>query len=441
MSPPSLTAPYVGPEQIEVPGFVALALERLKAGGHLAYIVGGAIRDTLLSRPHQDWDIATSASPSQITQIFSDIPHYTLKHETVILLIESHSVEVTTFRGTEERDLHMDLSRRDFTINAMALDPEEKVIIDPFEGRNDLAKKLIRAVGDPAQRFTEDPIRLLRAVRLATELGFTVEPNTFSVIQKMASSLEDVAKERIRDELIKILLAPRPSRGFNLMRRAGLLSIIIPELAEGYLKRQNRYHRYTVYKHIMVTVDTARPVLPLRLAALLHDIAKPRVRTKGKDGWRFIGHEKVSAQMTREILSRLRFSSNIIENVAHLVEHHMIDYTERWTDAAVRRWIRRVGTDKVELLIELRKADLIAHGRGTHKADQLEELKERVNNALNEFVASTRELAIDGHTVMRQLGIGPGPQVGKILERLMALVTEHPELNTPDRLVDILKKM
>jgi len=428
---------------MEIPKFVNFVLERLRHKGLLAFIVGGAVRDALLGRPQEDWDIATSASPSQIQDIFSDTRQFQLKHETITLIMDNHKLEVTTFRGKHANNLHEDLSRRDFTIDAMAFDPNERRLIDPFGGQADLAKRRIKAVENPEDRFKEDPARLIRAVRLATELGFQVDPETFTAIQKMAGSLAKVAKERIRDEMVKILVAQRPSSGLHLLRRTGLLRVIIPELLEGYLKRQNRYHRFTILKHIMVTVDTVAPTLTLRLTALLHDIAKPRVRSKGKAGWRFIGHEKASAEMADHILQRLRFSSELIRKVTHLIAHHMIGYSPKWTDSAVRRWVRKIGIENVDILIDFRKADLIAHGTGKVDLGLLEELRQRASLLIKDkkSVLSTKDLAIDGHTIMKVLNIPSGPEVGKVLQKLMALVTEHPEFNTQDQLVDILKRM
>jgi len=428
---------------MEIPKFVNFVLERLRHKGLLAFIVGGAVRDALLGRPQEDWDIATSGSPSQIQDIFSDTRQFQLKHETITLIMDNHKLEVTTFRGKHANNLHEDLSRRDFTIDAMAFDPNERRLIDPFGGQADLAKRRIKAVENPEDRFKEDPLRLIRAVRLATELGFQVDPETFTAIQKMAGSLAKVAKERIRDEMVKILVAQRPSSGLHLLRRTGLLGVIIPELLEGYLKRQNRYHRFTILKHIMVTVDTVAPTLTLRLTALLHDIAKPRVRSKGKAGWRFIGHEKASAEMADHILQRLRFSSELIRKVTHLIAHHMIGYSPKWTDSAVRRWVRKIGIENVDILIDFRKADLIAHGTGKVDLGLLEELRQRASLLIKDkkSVLSTKDLAIDGHTIMKVLNIPSGPEVGKVLQKLMALVTEHPEFNTQDQLVDILKRM
>ena len=428
---------------MEIPKFVNFVLERLRHKGLLAFIVGGAVRDALLGRPQEDWDIATSGSPSQIQDIFSDTRQFQLKHETITLIMDNHKLEVTTFRGKHANNLHEDLSRRDFTIDAMAFDPNERRLIDPFGGQADLAKRRIKAVENPEDRFKEDPLRLIRAVRLATELGFQVDPETFTAIQKMAGSLAKVAKERIRDEMVKILVAQRPSSGLHLLRRTGLLRVIIPELLEGYLKRQNRYHRFTILKHIMVTVDTVAPTLTLRLTALLHDIAKPRVRSKGKAGWRFIGHEKASAEMADHILQRLRFSSELIRKVTHLIAHHMIGYSPKWTDSAVRRWVRKIGIENVDILIDFRKADLIAHGTGKVDLGLLEELRQRASLLIKDkkSVLSTKDLAIDGHTIMKILNIPSGPEVGKVLQKLMALVTEHPEFNTQDQLVDILKRM
>jgi len=214
-------------------------------------------------------------------------------------------------------------------------------------------------------------------------------------------------------------------------------------LLEGYLKRQNKYHRYTIFKHILVTLDTVAPTLALRLTALLHDVAKPRVRCRTSKGWQFIGHEKASAEMAANILQRLRFSSKLITTVTHLIAHHMIQYTPQWSDSALRRWIRKIGPQNLDLLIEFRRADLIAHGRADVDLESIDQLRQRVGALLHkeELALSPRDLAIDGRVVMEVLNISPGPKVGQILNKLLAIVTDHPELNTQEQLVDILKKM
>jgi poly(A) polymerase/tRNA nucleotidyltransferase (CCA-adding enzyme) len=324
----------------------------------------------------------------------------------------------------------------------MAFDTRRKRILDPHGGRKDIRRRLIRAVGDPEERFREDPIRLLRAVRLSVALGFTIEQNTLDTLSSMAGMAASVARERIRDELMKILLCPRPSLGFDLMRKTGLLEEFLPELMEGYRKRQNRYHRYTIYRHIMETVDGVEPDPVLRLTALLHDIAKPRVRRKKKGVWRFTGHEEASAKLAGEIMARLKFSKAMIKKIVNLIEHHMIWYRPEWRDGAVRRLIRRVGDDNIGRLIAFRRADLIAHGITDHKIGRLSDLEKRVGDLHKDpSVRGTVDLAIDGRRIMALQGLPPGPEVGKRLKRLMERVTDHPELNTEEGLIALLKKL
>ena len=423
------------------PDFLSYLLSRLEENGHSAYVVGGAIRDVCLQRKITDWDVVTSASKREIGSIFSNLRHFSLKHETITLVDKEANYEITPFRGGHGLgDLVTDLGHRDFTINAMAYDPVSEVLIDPHEGRADLKKKLIRAVGDPGERFEEDPLRLLRGIRLASELYFNIEKKTWNAIPLLAPRLHDVARERIRDELVKILMLPKPSPGFRLMRRAGLLQVILPELLEGYRRQQNEHHRFTIYRHILETMDLTKPELRLRLTALFHDIAKPRVREKREGAWRFIGHEQAGADMTQEIMKRLRFSNDEIRDVTHLIKHHMINYDSSWSDGAVRRFIRRIGPEMVSDLISFRKSDLIAHGSEDKGNNILSELEERVGNILRAKIPGVnKSLAIDGKKVMEILGIEPGPEVGKILQDLLERVTDQPELNNEYDLIRILK--
>jgi putative nucleotidyltransferase with HDIG domain len=424
-----------------IPNFVAFILERLKNNGHQAFIVGGALRNAFLQLPIFDWDISTSARPQEIKSIFHDIKYFALKHGTVTLVHSEHHFEVTSFRG-KERSLKEDLARRDFTINAMAFDPLKDEIIDLFGARRDINAKMIRAVDDPYERFQEDPLRLLRAVRLATQFGFRIEEKTMKTLTRMSPLLHQVASERIREEFIKVLMSSKPSMGFNLMRKTGLLKQFLPELLEGYRKRQNAYHRYTIYKHIMETVDRVEPVMLLRLTALFHDIAKPRVREKKDGTWRFLKHEAVSADLAAEILERLRFSNRMISKVANMVRHHMIDYNSQWSDAAIRRLIRRVGPENIMDLIRLRRADTVAHGLESKKVLLLNELEERIVSQMKGSVpANTHDLAINAHTIMGILGLSPGPEVGSILKDLLKKVIDNPELNTKSHLTTVLKQI
>lgn len=430
--------------ELEIPPFVMEIVQGLQSAGYEAYIVGGAPRDLCLNRPVTDWDVATSASPERIRAIFSGIRHFSLKHDTVTLVRKGARYEVTTFRGPAGpgRSLTEDLGCRDFTINAMAYDAAGKGLIDPHGGRQDIGRRAIRTVGNARERFSEDPLRLMRAVRIATQLGFRIEPHTMEVLVSMADRLALAATERIRDELLKILLCKRPSRGFNMLLRTGLLKVFLPELLEGVLKRQNRYHRYTIYKHIMETIDQVDPRPVLRLTALFHDIAKPRCREKIDGQWRFLRHEEASAKLAGQIMGRLRFGNEITRQVTHLIAHHIIGYGPQWTDGAVRRFIRRVGLDHWEYLITFRRADLKAHGTGEEELHLLETLEERIKGLVREALAEgTRDLAVDGQKVMEVLGICPGPEVGRALERLLEAVTDHPEKNTEAGLVEMLKGM
>jgi putative nucleotidyltransferase with HDIG domain len=431
---------------MDIPEFIKSMVERLHASGHEVYIVGGAVRNYCLQRTVTDWDLATSATPEEIASTFRDIRNFSLKHGTVTLVHSNRCYEVTTFRSSKGfvPGIEEDLRHRDFTINAMAYDKDRRKILDPYGGRDDLSHRLVRAVGDPKERFREDPLRLLRAVRLATELKFRVESKTLDTISMMAEQLDAVAPERTRAELVKILLSERPSVGFNLMLRAGLLKQILPELLEGNRKKQNAFHRYTIYKHIMETIDNVEPDPVLRLTALLHDIAKPRVRKKIDGEFRFLGHEEESARLGKEIMKRLKFSQEMIGKVTNLIAHHMgmVGYDASWSDGAVRRLIKRVGTENVDHLLAFRKADILAHGLNDEKMDRFLDLQERIEGFRERGLAlKTRDLAIDGHKVMEILGLSEGREVGKVLEQLVDNVTEYPELNTKEELIALLKQM
>ncbi len=430
--------------RIQIPPFVKRIMRQLQGAGYEAYIVGGAPRDACLNRPITDWDIATSAPPGKIRRLFSGIRHFSLKHGTVTLVDGGHHYEVTGFRGGggSGKGLEADLGLRDFTINAMAFEPGSNKLLDPHGGRGDIKRRLVRAVGAPEERFREDPLRLMRAVRFATQLGFSIDPETMGALASMADSLKNVAIERVRDEMMKVLLCTRPSRGFNLMRRAGLLEVFLPELMEGYLKRQNSYHRYTIFKHVMETLDHADADPVMRLTALLHDIAKPRCRTKSDGRWRFLGHGEASAALAGEIMERMKFDRDTLNKVTHLIFHHVIGYSPRWSDGAVRRWVRRVGSENSGRLMKFRRADLLAHGMGNEKLYLLDELERRIESVRREsFVKKRGDLAIDGRQVMAFLDLSSGPEVGKVMAALMEAVTDQPERNTKDGLMALLREM
>jgi putative nucleotidyltransferase with HDIG domain len=430
-----------------IPEFVMEILKRLRAGGYEAYVVGGAVRDLCMNRSVSDWDIATSAAPAEIAAVFKDWRSFRLKHETVTLVSVDCNYEVSSFRGVRlgGEGIAGDLGHRDFTMNAMACDPMDKKIIDPFGGRQDIAGKTVRAVGNPVDRFLEDPLRMLRGARLAAELGFRIDAATQRATRTMADMLRSAASERVRDELLKLLMSPNPSRGIRFMRRLGLLAVVIPELLESVGVRQNpEYHRFTVFRHILKTLDRVDPDPVLRLTALLHDVAKPRVREKIAGKYRFYGHANAGAGLAREIMERLRFGNDTIDRVAHLIANHMrdLDYRQGWSDGAVRRLIRSIGAENMVFFLSFRRADLLGHGVLDKKMALFTELEERIGRLLESpFPKRAPDLAIDGHKVMEFLHLGPGPEVGRILDLLMEKVIDEPELNTEETLLSLLQSM
>jgi tRNA nucleotidyltransferase (CCA-adding enzyme) len=433
---------------IEDDRFAPAVLEisrRLTRDGYQAFLVGGAIRDFLLGFQAKDWDVATDATPEIIRDLFPATTSFQLKHGTITLVIEGRHFELTTFRGPEGgigSSIEEDLAHRDFTINAMAYDLIGGRIVDPFGGAEDIRRKVIRAVLNPSERFQEDPLRMMRAIRFALELGYSIDPKTLGAVRPLAHTIEGVAPERIRDELLRILLARKPSRGFSLMRKTGLLKRILPELLEGYRKRQNDFHRYTIYRHTMETIDSVESDSVLRLSALFHDVAKPRVRKKANGRWRFLGHAGASVELTKEIMTRLRFSNDMIVRVTNLIANHMFEYKRELTERALRRFVKRVGLGNINDLIELRRADDLAHGWGRGFETDLGVFKARIDSLLsNSPPLSVSDLEVNGEDVMTLLNMRPGPEVGEILDRLVALVIEKPELNQKDTLLEFLKDM
>jgi tRNA nucleotidyltransferase (CCA-adding enzyme) len=447
----------------EIPGDVLDVCRRLREAGFEAHLVGGGIRDLALGRKPKDFDVATDARPEQIMSLFGArfaIPTG-LEHGTITVLAGAppgRPVEVTTFRGEGEyldgrrpssvrfgATLLEDLARRDFTMNAIAYDPFAGVVTDPFDGRGDLARRLVRAVGDPIARFTEDGLRPMRAVRQATQLAFTIDPPTLQAIPSTLASFRKVSAERIRDELLKLLAAERPSRGLELLRTSGLLAEIMPELLEGVGCAQNRFHRFDVYGHTLATLDAASRDDVLRLGALLHDVGKPRTRAPKEDApgeFSFWKHEYLGAEMAEGICDRLRLSNAQKESVRLLVQNHMFFYTPDWTDGTVRRFVRRVGVDRVQALLALREADVVGRGFGEDRAKETAELGGRIAAvAAADAALSVKDLAVDGRDVMRILGIPPGRRVGETLDALLERVLDDPGLNTRERLEELVRQI
>jgi len=427
----------------------------LSEAGKRCFLVGGAVRDYLLGRPVSDFDVATDARPEEVKRAFRRVIPTGIKHGTVTVLWKGLSVEVTTFRTEADYGdgrhpdavayadtVEEDLSRRDFAMNAMAYDLVSGILVDPHGGQADIRDRLIRAVGDPVERFREDGLRPLRAVRFASQLGFEIEEATLKAIPAALDRLALVSPERDREELQKILVSNRPSLGLRLMEGTGMLGLLLPELAACRGVAQKGMHVFDVLDHLYACVDAIRPDLVLRLAALFHDVGKPgaKVERPGEEPT-FHGHEAISADGAEAILRRLRFPNAVIEAVCHLVRNHMFSYDESWSDAAVRRFIARVGVDAMDDLLELRVADGTAIIGRSVDPRGLEPLRDRIRAVLDAKEAfGLSELAVKGKD-LSGIGIPPGPAMGAMLKELLETVMDDPKLNERGRLLQIAGKI
>ena len=449
-------------KNFEIPKEVTEIISALMNGGYEAHIVGGCVRDLLLKRESKDWDIATGARPEEIQKLFPDSV-YENQFGTVGVKTRSHDpklivVEITTFRKEEKysdlrhpdkieftKNIEEDLARRDFTINGIALSPDGK-IIDPFSGQADLGNKLIRAVGDPEKRFNEDALRLIRAVRFASELGFEIEKETAEAIKKSAPLLDKIAKERIKDELVKIIMSPGKGayNGMVQLEELGLLECVIPELREGIRVTQNKHHIYTVWEHNLLALDYAAHKnypLEIRLGALLHDVGKPRTKAGDGPDSTFYNHEVVGAKMTKTLLERLKFSTKFVRHVTHLVRYHLFYYNVgEVTEAGIRRFVRRVGEENVEDLLKVREADRIGSGVPKAFPYKLRHLKFMIEKVRRD-PTSPKMLAVGGGEVMKILNIPPGPRIGWILGILLEEVLDDSKKNGSKYLIERIKEL
>lgn len=438
---------------IAPPEVVADICKTLIEKGFEAYLVGGCVRDMILGRQPKDWDVATDATPEEVQAIFVDTV-YENEFGTVGIKTESEDpkvkvVEVTTYRiegrYTDKRHpdevkfaktIEEDLSRRDFTVNAMALGADG-ALIDPYGGELDLSEGTIRTVGDPAARFGEDALRLMRAVRFATELDFEIEFATRRAIVAQAGDLEAIAKERVRDELVKLLMAPHAAKGIILLEELDLLRYVLPELREGIGVGQNKHHVYTVFEHNVRALDyTAKQgySLEVRMAALLHDVGKPKAKRGEGPNSTFYQHEYIGARMAVKMLDRLRFSREFIERVAHLVRRHMFYYdVGSVSPAGVRRFIVRVGPENIDDLLRVREADRIGSGVDKAVPYRLRHFLFMIEKVKHDPI-TPKMLALNGDELMALLGIAPGPRVGWILNALLEEVLDDPQKNIKEKL-------
>ncbi len=450
---------------MEIPQEVKEIIKKLKKEGFQAYIVGGCVRDLLLKVEPEDWDITTNAKPHEIQKIFPK-SFYNNKFFTVVVLTGSpnpklREIEITTFRKeakyTDKRHpseieyaetLDEDLKRRDFTINAMAIEIEDgkTKIIDLFGAKEDLKNKVIKTVGDPKERFNEDALRMMRAVRFAVCLGegWRLDEKTIQGIKENSFWLQAVSKERIRDEFVKIIMSKRAAEGIEMLRKLKLLRYIVPELEEGYKVSQNKHHIYDCYEHALKSLEFAAKKnfnLDVRLAVLFHDIGKPRTKKGEGPNATFYGHEIVGAKMTAEILNRLKFPKKKIEKIVKLVRYHLFYYNVgEVTESAVRRLIRRVGLENMEELIQLRMADRIGSGCPKAEPYKLRHLRYVIEKVSRDPI-SVKMLKVNGNDVMRILKIPPGPKVGQILEILLGEVLEDPGKNKKEFLEKEIEKL
>lgn len=424
--------------------------------GYTCYLVGGAVRNMVLGHTPTDYDFATNAAPGEVMKLFKSVIPTGIKHGTVTVLWRGHQHEVTTFRveGSYSNarhpdkvsftpSLHEDLRRRDFTINSMAVHPETCELIDPHHGREDLKKKLIRAIGIPEERFREDGLRLMRACRFAAQLDFRIEETTLKAMSDTVETIERVSSERIRDELMKTLTAERPSIGLLVMFETGILDRVLPELARCHGIYQGGVHDFDVFRHSLLACDGApKDRLLVRLAALLHDIGKAEtVEGNREDGTTFYRHELAGEELCHKIMRRFRFSREEEQKTCLLVRQHMFHYQDEWSDGAVRRFISRVGMENMDELFDLRLADQYGMKGLAVQRDSLAPLRKRIDAILSHRDAlSIRDLAVNGNILHDEAGIPKGPDMGTVLEHLLETVLDDPELNEKEKLLPIAEK-
>jgi tRNA nucleotidyltransferase (CCA-adding enzyme) len=434
--------------KIQLPEKVNTIIQTLQAHGYEAYAVGGCVRDSLLGRVPGDWDITTSASPQETKELFARTVDTGIQHGTVTVLLGKEGFEVTTYRidGKYEdsrhpteviftRNLREDLLRRDFTINAMAYNDTEG-IVDIFGGMDDLKRKVIRCVGNAEERFGEDALRIMRGVRFAARLGFSLEEETKAAMAKLAPTLEKISAERIQTELVKLLVSDSP----ELIREAyhlGITAVILPEFDEMMRTGQEtKYHMYNVGEHTVQAVCNVPPDKVLRLTMLLHDVAKPEMKTVDEDGTaHFKGHDIRGEQRAKEILRRLKFDNDTIHKVTKLVRWH--DYRMPAEKKSVRKAMSRITTELFPMYLLVKRADILAHSmyRREEELENLDGLQKCYEEIMadNECV-SLKQLAVTGTDLIR-IGMKPGKQIGEVLNELLRIVLEYPEFNNKDHLL------
>ena len=425
------------------------------------YLVGGAVRDLLLGRAKLDLDLdylAAGIDEDSLLDLLSSIGRAALvgrsfgvvkfrTPEGITVDIAMPRSEVST--GPGHRDFRVisdpgmpvasDLERRDFTVNSMALDLGDLTLLDPLGGSDDLDRRVLRVNRETS--FIEDPLRIMRGVQFMARFGLEAEPGTRALMERDRALLETVSKERVRDELNKMmLLSERPSRGFIFMHETGILPIVIPELDAAWGAEQNEFHPDDVFHHSVKSCDTAERELLIRWCALLHDLGKPKMKTEIEGRTVFYRHEEESARLAGEILTRLVFPVTFVSGAKHLISHHMFMITEEWSDSAVRRFVAKVGAENIEDLLKIRRADGASRG-DAGIGDEVEYSRKRIEKVIREESAFRRsDLALSGSDIMRITGVESGPEVGRILDELLEVVLEHPEYNNREKLEELARE-
>ena len=455
--------------KINIPTTLKKINSIFEKNGFEAYLVGGAVRDVLLGKEASDWDVTTNAKPEEVMKMFKRVIPTGIEHGTVTVHFMNQEIEVTTFRTESDYSdgrhpdkveyagrIEEDLSRRDFTMNAIAASLKDGKIVDPYGGKKDIKRKLIRTVGKPNERFMEDGLRPIRAIRFASKLGFSIEKYTYLEIfkEEIHKKITSVSVERFRDEFMKIMASKKPSVGLKLLEETGVMNLLLPEImnCRGCIQKDDRgYHIFDVMDHNIYACDGAPEDKPLiRLAAFLHDCGKPDALTKKVENdlqiFNFFNHERYSAKIAKNLMIKLKFSNAEIDYVTHLIENHMFHYEPNWSNAAIRRFIVKVGIDYIDDLIDLRLADMYGKYNqpvrlhDSAACDLLIEFKSRIQNVVNEQSAlSLKDLAINGNDLIK-LG-AQGKQIGKILNHLFDCVLEDPQMNEKEKLLEISKNM
>lgn len=436
-----------------IPASVLDICQALHARGHQAWIVGGCVRDHLLGRPVSDWDVCTTALPREILRVFPKAIPTGIAHGTVTVVREGTHYEVTTLRGEAGysdgrrpdavfflEDITADLARRDFTVNAIAYNPQGDVLVDPFDGRGDLRRRVLRAVGDPVQRFREDGLRILRGARFVATLEFELDAATEAAMESALDVFRKVSAERVREEWMKTLKARVPSRAFRVMQRHGMLAVVSPELSACVGCPQEAGREGDVWDHTLRAIDAMPPDdAVLRVAALFHDVGKPPTRADGPAGPVFPTHDRVGAELADAWLRAWRFSNDERTRITRVIASHLVEGCDQWSDADVRRWLQRVTTSSVGDVLALARASARAEDRDTHPLDTL---ARRVQTMCAAGVPLTpRDLAVDGTLLMRELGLPPSKRLGELLSTLLARVVDDPTLNTRERLLALAREL